>query len=217
MRVQVRKCRITGKIFEEKNLNKYAIHLRELRMHRAEERKLSKVRATFDDWLNCEKKKILTPEDITEWFLANQRAIMDAVNAGASTRREKFYSTDEFTKFSLKTIKFSKLVSNTHVCPDGGVENWGRQDLNKPFGYPGWTANVEGSLRRDKKNMSSYPYGAALNVIGLKTGSGGGGNENWGYGISIFLADWPGLKATVDEMEKDQIVDILKGVTWSRT
>ena len=211
MRVQVRKCRFTGKLFEEKDLKKYAIHLRTLRAERAEKRKLDKVRATFTSWLNREKKKILHPEDIPAWFLKNQRKIMDAVNAGFGDRDEKFYSTDEFTKFSFEKPRFSKTTSNTHNCPKGGVLNCSCED-DKPKGYPGWTAHVNGALKRNKNHLGSYPYSAALNAVGLKTGSGGGGNESWGYGISIFLADWPGLKATVDAMEQEQIVAILKGV-----
>lgn len=214
MRVQVRKCRFTGKIFEEKDLKKYAAHLTKLRAERAEKRKLDKVRATFTAWLNREKKKILRPEDIPEWFLKNQRFIMDAVNAGIDNRSfssDKFFDTDKFTKISFNLLRYSKNVSNTHVCPKGGVTNWGCKD-DKPKGYPGWTANVKGSLERNKNHMGSYPYSGALNAVGIRTGSGGGGNESWGYGISIFLADWPGLQHTVDEMEQNEIVARLKGV-----
>lgn len=212
MRVQVRKCRFTGKIFEEKDLKKYAIHLRNLRAERAEKRKLDKVRATFTTWLNHEKKKILHPGDIPAWFLKNQRKIMDAANAGFGDRAfssDKFFNTDEFTKFSFETVRFSKSVSNTHVCPKGGVTNWKSKD-DLPKGYPGWTTHVNGSLKR-KSHMGSYPYSAALNAVGLRTGTGGGGNKDWRYSISIFLADWPGLKATVDAMEQEEIVARLKG------
>jgi hypothetical protein len=213
MRVQVRKCRFTGKIFEEKDLKKYAVHLKKLREERAEKRKIDKVRATFTSWLNREKKKILHPEEIPAWFLKNQRKIMDAVNAGFGDRAfesDKFFNTDEFTKFSFESVRYSKTVSNTHVCPKGGVLNWHCKD-DLPKGYPGWTTHVNGALKRNRNHMGSYPYSGALNAVGLKTGSGGGGNESWGFGISIFLADWPGLQYTVDEMEKDQIVAKLKG------
>ena len=214
MRVQVRKCRFTGKIFEEKDLKKYAIHLRNLRAERAEKRKLDKVRTTFTAWLNREKKKILHPEDIPAWFLKNQRRIMDAVTAGFGNRgfdKGRFYATDEFTKFQFETIRYSPYVSNTHVCPEGGVTNWGSED-GLPTGYKGWATHANGTLKRNKNHQGDYPYSSALNAVGLKTGSGGGGNESWGYGVSIFLDDWPGLKHTVDLMERDQIVAKLKGV-----
>lgn len=211
MRVQVRKCRFTGKIFEEKDLKKYAIHLRNLRVERAEKRKLDKVRSTYTSWLNREKKKILHPEEIPAWFLKNQRKIMDAVNAGFGERGEKFYPTDEFVKFSFDKARYSRLASNSHVCPKGGVINWCGKDDTKPTGYPGWTTHVNGSLKRNRNHLSNYPYAAALNAVGLKTNSGGGGNESWGYGITIFLDDWPGLKQTILEMEAEEIVARLKG------
>jgi len=210
MRVQVRKCRFTGKIFEEKDLKKYATHLKKLRAELTEKRRLNIVRETFKSWLRKEKKKILHPDDIPEWFLKNQRMIMDAVNAGMGDRNEKFYASDEFTKFEFDTVRYSPLVSNTHSCPDNGKTNW-HCDNSLPKGYPGWTCNVKGKLKRHSSHMGSYPYGAALNIVGLKTGTGGGGNERWGYGVSIFLADWPGLQDTVDNMERDQIVAKLKG------
>jgi hypothetical protein len=211
MRVQVRKCRFTGKLFEEKDLKKYAIHLKKLRIEMAEARHLAKVRTTFKAWLKAEKKAIRHPEEIPAGFLKNQRKIMDAVNAGLDDRYERFYKTDRFTKFSFETIRYSKEASNTHVRPFDGILNWGRED-DKPKGYPGWITHVNGVLERNKSHMGSYPYSAALNVIGLKTGSGGGGNESWGYGITIFLADWPGLKQTILEMEAEEIVARLKGV-----
>lgn len=211
MRVQVRKCRLTGKIFEEKDLKKYAIHLRKLRAERAEKKRLDKVGATFFSWLAREKKKILHPSHIPGWFIKNQRKIMDGVNAGLGDRYEKFYNTDEFTDFTFDTPRFSKLTSNTHVCPKGGELNWSCKD-DKPKGYPGWSVYVKGRLKRNKNHGGQYPYSAALNIVGLKTGSGGGGNESWGYGISIFLADWPGLQHAHNEMEKDEIVARLKGV-----
>lgn len=213
MRVQVRKCRFTGKIFEEKDLKKYAIHLKKLRIEMAEARHLAKVRTTFKAWLKAEKKAIRHPDEIPAWFLKNQRKIMDAVNAGFGDRAfesDRFFNTDEFTKFSFESVRYSKTVSNTHVCPKGGVMNWGCKD-DLPKGYPGWTTHVNGALKRNKNHMGSYPYSGALNAVGLRTGSGGGGNESWGYGISIFLADWPGLQQTILEMEAEEIVARLKG------
>jgi hypothetical protein len=215
MKVQVRKCRFTGKIFEEKDLKKYAIHLKKLRVELAEKRRVERTKKTFKAWLNKEKKNIHRPDDIPAWFLKNQKTIMDGANAGFGNSpfdSDKFFSSDEFTKFVFTSIRYNKNASNSHVHPDNGVGNWYGKDPSKPSGYKGWTGHVEGTLKRSKANSSSYPYGAALNAVGIKTGSGGGGNENWGYGITLFLDDWPGLKAAVDEMEKDEIVSKLKGV-----
>lgn len=213
MRVQVYKCRFTGKIFELKDRRKYIAHLKKVRADLVEERRIIQIRSTFGDWLANEKKNILFPQDIPEWFLKNQRTIMDSVNARSNFTRsgDKFYPSDEFTKFKLESLTFSKQCSNTHACPKNGVLNWSREP-DKPMGYPGWTGRARGTLKRDKKHMNSYPYSAALNSVGIYTHTGGGGNENWGYDISIFLDDWPGLQHIVNEMEQDEIVRRLKGV-----
>lgn len=211
----VRKCRFTGEIFEEKDRKKYIAHLKKLRVALAEERKIERTKKTFKQWLAKEKKKILRPEDIPEWFLKNQRTIMDGANAGFGDRpfkNDRFFITDEFTKFVFTSLRYSNEASNSHVHPDKGVGNWCGEDPNKPTGYKGWTGHVDGVLKRMPQHDSSYPYSGALNAVGIKTDSGGGGNKNWGYGFTIFLDDWPGLKHTVDEMEQQQVVNKLKGV-----
>jgi len=217
MRVQVRKCRVTGKLFEDKDLKKYAIHLKNLRADRAEKLHLARIRDTFSNWLKEEKEVILFPEDIPEWFLKNQRKIMDAVSAGLLPDASKpvmydkrFFKTDIFTELNFEKPVYKASVSNSHVCPHNGVENWSRE-TDKPMGYPGWTTYVRGTLDRNKKHIHNCPVTSALNMVGLRTGSGGGGCERWGYGVSIFLADWPGLKEAVDNMERDLIIRRLQG------
>jgi len=215
MRVQVRKCRFTGKIFEEKDLKKYATHLRNLRAQRTEQFKLDKVKATFKVWLRKEKKNITDVNDIPAWFLKNQQMIMDACNATKFSeefyRKDKFVKGDKFVKLEWSSVRYKKNASNSHVCPDKGTKNWCAKNPDLPTGYKGWEGHLNGSLSRPK-NAYSYPYSEALNIVGIKTASGGGGNESFGYGFTVFLDDWPGLKHTVDLMEQDEIVEKLKGV-----
>lgn len=214
MKVLVYKCRFTGKLFEEKNRKKYIAHLKKLRATMAEQRRIEYTKKTFKQWLVNEKKKIHRPEDIPEWFMKNQRTIMDAMNAGFGDgvlNRYEFYSTDKFIKLSFSNLCYNRLASNSHVRPDNGVGNWCGQDKTKPTGYKGWTGRVDGVLTRLPKHSSSYPYAGALNAIGIKTGAGGGGNSNWGYGVTIFVDDWPGLQVTADEIEQKEIIEILKG------
>jgi hypothetical protein len=39
--------------------------------------------------------------------------------------------------------------------------------------------------------MHSYPYSNILALLKIRTGSGGGGNDDWSSDVKIFLADWP--------------------------
>jgi hypothetical protein len=216
MKVQVHKCRFTGKIFEEKDLKKYAAHLVKLRAEMKQKREQDRVTKEWAKWLKKERARINTIDEIVPWFLANQIKIMHAVNAATSFISDRFYpASDIFTKIDLN-VRYNPSASNSHRCPDKGVTNWlltRDNDPTKPTSYVGWTGNISGFLKRDKKNNYSYPYGEALKIVGLKTGSGGGGNEKWSYEVTIFLDDWPGLKHEIVLMERDLIVKKLLGVT----
>lgn len=215
MKVTVNKCPDTGKLFEDDK--EYKTHRDKMRREKLAAAKDKKVKDTFFHWLAEEKKLITSVDMIPAWFLKNQRIIMDAFNVGCRGTGHngfwvKFKDTDEFTKFKITGVYYSRSVSNSHSCPRNGVTNWGGQRVGAPNGYPGWSVRVAGSLFRLPKDGSEYPYGDALNLIGIHTGTGGGGNESWGYDAKIFLDDWSGLKAQVDEMEQNDMVKILKGV-----
>ena len=208
MKVQVHKCKVTGKIFEEKDRTKYILHLKKIRAQQKEKRLHAIIVDGFGEWLANERANIFDVQDIIPWFLKNQRYIMDATNAISfrnSRDYEKFQPVDKFIDIAFKYIRYSPFTSNSHSCPDNGVQNWCARNPG-PTGYPGWDAHISGKLIRPPKYNSSYPYSEALNLVGIKTESGGGGNESWGYDVKIFAADWPGL-------EQGLVVNKLKGIS----
>lgn len=195
MKVTVNKCRFTGKLFEDDK--EYANHMQRLRREHKAIREAKAIKNDFAAWLAAEKDKLRSTSEICPWLLENQIYLMKSCNALGihSWCRDKFYpETDRFTEIRFeREPTFSRLVSNSHSCPKDGVTNWGGQDHNAPCGYPGWNGYVKGKLTRSKKHMSSYPYSAIFKLVDIHTGSGGGGNEHWGYDIKIFAADWPTL------------------------
>lgn len=196
MKIQAYKCKVTGKVFETKDRAKYILHLKKVREKQKEDRLHKRIREEFNIWLANERNNIFDIIDIPDWFLKNQRYIMDATNAITfrnSKDYEKFQPTDTFCDISFRYAIYSPLTSNSHTCPDNGVTNWCERDKDAPIGYPGWNINIGGTLKRLLKHNDSYPYSKALNLVGIKTGTGGGGNEHWGYEASIFVEDWPGL------------------------
>jgi hypothetical protein len=216
-KIQCRRCPFTGKLFEESKIDKYILHLKTTRDEMRYERNLKGVKAGFSEWLKVEKLKLIHPDMVPEWFIANQRHIMDAVNAGCRGKNDhhydKFFADDVFQKVYLeKSPVFNLFTSNSHSCPDNGETNWCEQELFKPTGYPGWRGHIHGSLNRNKKHNSSYPYTSALKLVGIKTGGGGGGNERWAYDFTMFLADWPGFEVEYRKIEGDRIIAKLKGV-----
>lgn len=215
MKILVNKCPDTGDLFEcDTEFKKHRVKINK---QKADEKKASEIRNSFFDWLRAEKMKITNPTMIVPWFMENQKTIMEAHNAGVRSKNhhgwgDKFYpETDEFTKFEFRNYRFEYNVSNSHTCPENGVTNWGGKVEGAPTGYPGWSGWVNGTLKRLPKHNSKYPYSDVLNLVGICTGSGGGGNESWNYDVKVFLADWPGLEEWVNEYESEIIVEKLKG------
>src|ERR1035437_5373477 len=104
MKVQVHKCRVTGKIFEAKDRAKYILHLKNVRARQKELRLHKKIHAEFDIWLKNERSNIFDIIDIPAWFIKNQRYIMDATNAitfANSRDYEKFQPTDNFSDITF--------------------------------------------------------------------------------------------------------------------
>lgn len=231
MRITVRKCPFTGKVFEESKKKEYILHLQDVRINQRAKRQEKRVKSTFHTWLAKERAQVRTIQEIPAWFMDNQRILMDAHNAGIhskycfSSGRDKFVIEDVFENVKIKlrgSHGFTESVSNSHVCPDDGVTNFGGAE-GAPRGYPGWEIDISGTLRRPRKLSSSYPYSQAINLAGIKTGSGGGGNENWSYDAKIFLSDWSGLRGQRDfevaeririsyEQEQERIIRRLKGI-----
>lgn len=197
MKIQVYKCRFTGKLFEEKDKAKYIKHLLELRESLRSQRNYERTRNTWKQWLDAERAEVRRIDDIPAWFLANQRKIMDACNAikfdNRFDRRNAFVKEDKFTKLEWQSCRYDACTSNSHVCPDNGVSNWCAKEKSKPIGYPGYKGYLKGSLARPAKHQHTYPYSEALNLVGIKTGTGGGGNNDFGYEFTVFLDDWPGV------------------------
>lgn len=218
MKVVVNKCPHTGALFEDDS--EYATHMRSMQRKIAEKARDQKIKDTWRDWISNEKKAIIHPDMIIPWIIDNLDRIKIAYNTGIRSKRmtgwssDKVYDSDKFDKLEFVNLQYSNNVSNSHVEPEDGVGNWCGRNKDKPTGYPGWHGRIRGSFIREKKYNSCYPYSDLLNLVGLKTGSGGGGNESWGYDVSIFVLDWPGLKHEIDIIEQNMIVAKLKGVHW---
>ncbi len=211
MRIQVRKCSFTGKLFEEKDINKYIKHLQNIRAEHRTNRRLKNVSENFESWLHNEKLKILDFSEIPDWIIKNQTYIMEYCNAVLpKTYNHKFPfqpTTDKFEDIKLLRM-YKTHASNTHSCPKNGVQNWERKpDL--PNGYPGLVGTIEGKLVRNKIDLNNYPTSDLLNILGIITHGGGGGNNQWRWSVTLFLDDWPGLTRAIEEKE---ILSKLKGI-----
>jgi len=193
MRIQVRKCPFTGKLFEEKDIGKYILHLKALREEKQEKREYERLRRNWVKWLETEQATVRSFEEIVPWILEHQQKLMNTYNAlyacGKDAWHRKFPRGCKITKLSL-TGNFSETASNTHCHPRNGVCNWHRKP-ELPPGYPGWVGRIEGTLsigpKQDTPSWSEF-----FELFDIHTGTGSGGKE-FGYSSTVFAADWPGL------------------------
>lgn len=225
MKIKAYKSARTGDIFEKrKDYKKHVLAIRKGRMQAraARDEKIREMK-----WFYEERAKIQFVEDIIPWIMDNQIALIKLCNKYGDRcwfDRKMKPDTDEYTKMEFSKywdtpgiLTYSDTISNTHECPDNGVTNWGGKNPDAPTSYPGFSGRIEGTLKRARKDMADYPTSDFLKFIGIKTGSGGGGNEHWGYDCRVFIDDWPGIKARIEaeryEYNKDLIAYKLKGQT----
>jgi len=112
----------------------------------------------------------------------------------------------------LTDIRFGQQ-SCGHSAPIGQHTNWCARDKNLPTEFLGWRATISGDyVKKDRKNVtcgtitgdfsfSDYrtPFGG---FAGVNTGTGGGGDNSWGYDCTIFLSDFSKLEKTYAEYLK---------------
>ena len=194
MRVQVRKCPFTGKIFEEKDISKYILHLKQLRDEQRELREYARLKNSFHAWMRVEQTKVRAFDELVPWILENQQRLMRTYNAiyakEKSSWHRKFPKGAKITALNMR-CNFSPLASNSHCHPRGGVSNWCGHGDPAPRGYPGWTGSLSGKLslgpRQDSPSWSEF-----FEMFDVHTGSGSGG-ANFQYGVTVFASDWPGI------------------------
>lgn len=218
--VLVWKSDVDGKLFEDKE--KYQKHLRKLATQRNLETKIlvakqNKVQFWADNFWN----RVKSLEQLKHALLihAEQLGLNGLDNYWFAGRRKSPTGPPIIKQFEEFSLRYSDSVSNTHNCPHNGVTNWNQshnrqKGLNLPEGYPGFRGRVSYHVEWYTEWSSSYPGGSDLFVgTRIHTGTGGGGNyksydpkdkkgkglQSFGYDVTIFFDDWPGLKAGYDE------------------
>ena len=207
MKITVNKCPDTGQLFESDR--EYRNHRAQLlRTRRAEEkrrRELDSAKRELDEL----RSQLTDPANLAEWFMTNQARLIELYSLNENRwPSSRFYSTDKFVDINC-SLKYRNHISNTHDCPDGGVTNfgWGDRHTNgKPTGYPGWDGRISGKLLRLRQHQGSYPTNDLLAFCKIKTGTGGGGNDGWGYDTRIYLDDWPSLRPVWNDMIQAQMI-----------
>lgn len=210
--IQAYKSDADGKIFEDKK--KYQLHLRKLAAGRRAEKKVAKMEAERELFIEKmgqvksldELNKFI--KDNWKWFWAN----------GAKSEFYRFERNKaeaapfhEFHQVFIHELYWKEDLSNSHCCPRGGVQNWdtrSEHNKGKPTGYPGWTGRIQIRVKPPMSKHKKNPYmhdgwgsGYFDNTI-ICTGGGGGGGINgkegekfisYSYEVKLWAADFPGM------------------------
>lgn len=191
MKILVNKCPHTGQLFEDDG--EYVRHIRKIQREQRAQAKYKAERLEFETWLNQEKAKIYTIDEIPGWIVKNQRRLIDGYKLLNPHTWDKMYPSDEIKSIKLVDLRYC-MASNSHCCPKNGVTNWGGRGANLPRGYMGYRGNVSASLARLPRHNGSYPMSNFLKMIGIHTVGGlGGGNESSSWDVTVFIDDWAGL------------------------
>jgi hypothetical protein len=194
MRVVVRKCPFTGKLFEEKDISKYILHLQKVRDEKKELREYARLKATHEKWLRAEQGKVRSFAELVPWILENQNSLMRTYNAFCARDKgswyRKFPRGSKITSLNMR-CNFSEVASNSHCCPRGGVMNWCGMNDPAPRGYPGWSGSLNGKLDITER-QESPSWSEFFKLFDIHTGTGSGGSS-FQYGVTVFATDWPGI------------------------
>ena len=192
------RCPWTSRVY--RNKRDYVKHLKWLR----ENRMHSRIRENARQLKKQDLWSQPTFEDIIKWVEMNPEFMFDnGVRKGWARDGIEKYRDKFWVKITYLDLQWTASASNSHHCPRGGVTNWGSRENDLPRGYPGFTGLIEYQM--------SHGIGFGSDImrsLGIHTGTGGGiSNNRFGYGVTIFDADWPGLTS-------NRVIDLLGDKSW---
>ena len=194
-----------GKLFEDKA--KYTKHLRTLAAERQAQRKIEKMEAEREVFIQqmgqVESIAALTAfiKDKWRWFWAN-----GAQNEFYkwSSNKGKALDFHEYYDVSIINLRWSESLSNSHCSPRKGVQNFDRRaecNKGKPPGYPGWSGQINIKVKPPMSGHKKDPYmhegwgGSYFGNTSICTGGGGGGGgkdfKSYSYEVKLWAADFP--------------------------
>ena len=184
MKIEAFKCVDTGKLFEFEA--EYRAHRTRYLRAQAKTRAKEQARAAAIAEVAALKAEVTEVAQLPGWLLRNYAKLMKASKTIRALPAGKF--AEHPPEILNMQLIFSDLVSNSHSAPKSGVTNWYR-DKALPLGYPGYRGQV---TWRDNKYRSDQHLARSemLDLIGVHTGTGGGGT----YECRIYIDDWPNLR-----------------------
>ena len=203
----VYECPWTADLFSNKR--EYVTHLKKLRRRRmhGNARDIIKKKKLTDFRSQLDLDKLI------DWIHVNPKFFFDRIYNERWQNREDLRGSEEDFELTVTSVdvRYYDIVSNSHHCPQDGVENWGGRETwddgtTKPKGYPGFSGQIE--------FLVSHYMGWGSDIFkgtGLHTGTGGGSSSGkFSYDLKMFVDDFPNIKLALDEekrkFEKDTLL-----------
>lgn len=208
MKIQVHKCRFTGKLFE--NRKDFIKHLKVLRKEFRSEREFNRVKRSRDDFFRNMRETVSSAAELEQFIRDNWKMFCwnSVVVEREMWRRKVKVNEDLYPLLEdvSITLKYSHSISNTHNCPiNGGVTNWSG-DNDKPRSYPGWSGDIHYTISYPGKVPEGMGFPSDIfKKTGIEIGGGGGSLNSFSFSLTLFFADWPQLaKRVTYDLLKDK-------------
>lgn len=214
-KILCRKCPFTKKIFETRS--GYRRHLLKLRKERNAERVIWITRRDARIEALEAFSKVTTISELKKAVMAQYTNMMIA-SWGTDTKKIAIAKKIRMVGFDLTRLRYAEQTSNTHSCPRSGVTNWGCKDKDGPRGYPGFAGRINYALRVPK-NFNGWfaDFSRTLGQFGVHTGTGGSGSigpkgsDMYSYDVKVFIDDFSGIDAHVDE-----VLEVYKKIVFKK-
>lgn len=205
-RVEAWECPHTKTLFPIHQEKEYRAHLAQLARERKRIAKEERIAAEWNDFMSNSRNTLRTPSEVAQWIKENFELFYN---------KYKTYRSDKLTKdWKLLSVEmdglFNEHTSNSHSAPQGKKTNWSRKN-DLPKDYEAITGRFEMIYDGDFGGFAS----SIFDKVHIYSNGGGGGSGKYAFRFVMWLDDWPGLKATVEEQRKayleEKVVKTLQG------
>jgi len=143
-------------------------------------------------------------EELRNYVRLNAESVKDICKM--SMEVSKKLNKSQYIKEMTLRVRYVEHASNSHSSPIGQPTNWGRKS-DKPTGYPALYGDILFTYNKGGKLSGSdiFSKWGDKGIQGINTGGGGSrsGNNTYGYGVTLWLDDFPKIKEKIEKLHEN--------------